>query len=85
MKSELFFLKWFLRNDLIRIKIDSIAFSQPKRSTDIVEVKNLEQKHSKAQQNKKWEKTKKTRAKSSYGTCDEARRAKSQKIIWYEI
>ena len=26
-----------------------------------------------------------TRAKSSYGTCDEARRAKSQEIIWYEL
>ena len=27
----------------------------------------------------------KTRAKSSYGTCDEAGRAKSQEIIWYEL
>ena len=27
----------------------------------------------------------KTRAKSSYGTCDEARRTKSQEIIWYEL
>ena len=26
----------------------------------------------------------KTIAKSSYGTCDESRRAKSQEIIWYE-
>ena len=26
-----------------------------------------------------------TRAKSSYGTCDEARRAKSQEVIWYEL
>ena len=30
-------------------------------------------------------KRKKTRAKSSYGTCDEARRAKIQEIIWYEL
>ena len=27
----------------------------------------------------------KTRAKNSYGTCDEARRAKSQELIWYEL
>ena len=27
----------------------------------------------------------KTRAKSSYGTCDEARRAKSEEIIRYEL
>jgi len=27
----------------------------------------------------------KTRAKSSYGTCDEAGRAKSQEVIWYEL
>ena len=26
-----------------------------------------------------------TRAKSSYGTSDEARRAKRQEIIWYEL
>jgi len=26
-----------------------------------------------------------TRAKSSYDTCDEARRAKNQEIIWYEL
>ena len=28
---------------------------------------------------------KRTRAKSSYGTCNEARRAKSQELIWYEL
>jgi len=27
----------------------------------------------------------KTRAKSSYGTSEKARRAKSQEIIWYEL
>ena len=27
----------------------------------------------------------KTRAKSSYDTCDEAIRAKSQELIWYEL
>ena len=26
-----------------------------------------------------------TRAKSSYDTCDEARRAKSQDLIWHEL
>ena len=30
-------------------------------------------------------KTKRTTAKSSFGTCDEARRAKSQELIWYEL
>ena len=27
----------------------------------------------------------KTRAKSSYGTCDEARGTNSQEIMWYEL
>ena len=35
--------------------------------------------------NKMKTKEKKTRAKSSYGTCDEVRSAKSQEIIWYEV
>jgi len=26
-----------------------------------------------------------TRAKSSYGTCDGVRRAKSQELMWYEL
>ena len=33
----------------------------------------------------KKEKKKKTRAKSSYGTCDEIGRAKRQELIWHEL
>ena len=61
-------------------KDDGIVFLEKKIFASFLKILGW---HKQLKKKIKAKKQQKTRAKSSYGTCDEAGTAKSQELIWY--